>query len=117
MDEDALAEFRDLILKVRGETIANFSGYLSGQYRNERAQALAAAYAALKRHPETLESYFLPEIVDEVLVILLQRLDESPFDFIHLADGEKAAVSLRDQTESLGSAYEFDWLPTAKEEA
>lgn len=80
MEESALAQFRDFVLRVRAETISNFEGYLSGHYKNEHAQAIAAAYIELKSRPELLQGYFLPEIVDEVLVIFLQALHESNFD-------------------------------------
>ena len=115
MAENALDEFRQLILKVRSESLSNISGSLSGRYKGERAKAMLAAYAELKSRPEVLESYFLPEIVDEVIIILLQRLDESQFDVRKSASEHGESSSLYEETESLGAEYEFEWLLESKE--
>lgn len=118
MAEDALDEFRQLILKVRSESISNVSGYLSGHYKGERAKAMLAAYKELESRPEVLVSYFLPEIIDEVIIILLQRLDESKFDLRRVGHEEgKDSLSLYEETDSLGAEYEFGWLNEVKRQA
>jgi hypothetical protein len=75
---------------------------------------MAEAYRKTRELPEIFESYFLSEIVDEKIIILLQLLDRSRFDIEYVFKENKGSICLFEMTELLGAVYELDWLPQMK---
>lgn len=114
MTEKGLEEFHHLVLKLRSEAISNISNHIHGKFKISRSREMTEAYKKIENSPSILESYFLPEIVDETIVILLQLLDASTFDVRYMPSEKEGGASLFDATESLSANYEFDWLPQIK---
>lgn len=114
MPEEGLEEFHQLLLKLRSEVISNITNHISGKFRILRSQEMAEAYEKIESSRTILESYFLLEIVDETIIILLQILDASKFDIRYASSQSENSASLFEATESLGANYEFDWLPQIK---
>ena len=113
MDE-GLEEFHRLLLQLRSETISNITNHISGKFSISRSREMAGAYEKIGQNPKMLENYFLPEIIDETIIILLQLLDVSKFDIRYVSSESGDGVSLFEATESIGANYEFDWLPQIK---
>jgi hypothetical protein len=71
MSEEGLQELQQLIMKLRSEAISNISNHINGKFTISRSLQMAEAYRKMRESPEIFESYYLPEIVDETIIILL----------------------------------------------
>lgn len=98
-------------MRIRQEAISNMRGRLLYSSYEDRSTKLRQAYETLGPEKERLMEYFLPEFVDEAIMVSLQELFLADYALV------KEELPPEARAESLAHAYEMSWLPKLRQKA